>query len=79
MTVSKNADGYTFKELYDAQERAAEVRAVYRNEFHKNVRDFLTGMHKMNCHNITKEEFTDIVDDAVQEFHDIINGEGWTK
>ena len=62
-----------------AQERDAELRAVYRNAFYKNTKDFLMRKHKMNCHNITKEEFTDIVDDAVQEFHDIINGEGWTK
>ncbi len=63
----------------EAQERDAEIRAVFRNEFHKNVRDFLTGMHELNCKQITDEEFTDIVDDAVQEFRDRINGEGWTK
>jgi hypothetical protein len=49
-----------------------ELRAIYRNQFYKNVRGFLINERALNCGYITDEEFIDLSGDAVQEFHDNI-------
>jgi hypothetical protein len=47
-----------------------ELRAIYRNEFYKNVRRFLINERALKCEHITDEEFIDLSGDAVNEFHE---------
>ena len=52
-----------------------ELRAIYRNQFYKNVRRFLINERALKCGYMTDEEFIDLSGDAVQEFHNDIRGE----
>jgi hypothetical protein len=47
-----------------------ELRAIYRNQFYKNVRGFLINERALNCGYITDEEFIELSGDAVNEFHE---------
>ena len=49
-----------------------ELRAIYRNQFYKNVRRFLINERALKCGYVTDEEFIDLSGDAVQEFHNDI-------
>jgi hypothetical protein len=49
-----------------------EVKAVYRNEYYKDLRRWLLSRYEIDKSQITDFEFSELSEEAVEDFYDTI-------